>query len=128
MLDLDDAIRQRHSSRNFLPTPVPRELVNEALALAQLAPSNSNIQPWRVVFVSGAARQRLVAALVEDSKPALPLPAQLCHKSSNTCDSSLDLKSTAGWGLLGMTKPVARQLFRTTTSSSTRRWRNRLSR
>jgi hypothetical protein len=35
MLDLDQAIRERHSTRLFLPQPVPRELVNEALALAQ---------------------------------------------------------------------------------------------
>jgi nitroreductase len=28
-------------------------LVNEAPALAQRPPSNSNIQPWRLVFVSG---------------------------------------------------------------------------
>ena len=78
MLDLDEAIRERHSTRMFLPQPVPRELVNEALALAQLAPSNSNIQPWHLVLVSGSARDRLVAALVEEAKrrppniPALP--------------------------------------------------------
>jgi hypothetical protein len=35
MLDLDQAIRERHSTRLFLPQPVPQELVNEALALAQ---------------------------------------------------------------------------------------------
>jgi hypothetical protein len=33
MLDLDQAIRERHSTRLFLPQPVPRELVNEAFAL-----------------------------------------------------------------------------------------------
>jgi nitroreductase len=44
MLNLDDAIRSRHSTRMFLPQkPVPRELVDEALALAQCAPSNSDI-------------------------------------------------------------------------------------
>ena len=78
MLDLDEAIRARHSTRMFLPQPVPRELVQEALALAQLAPSNSNIQPWHLVLVSGPARDRLVAAMVEEAKrrppniPALP--------------------------------------------------------
>ena len=49
MLDLDQAIRERHSTRLFLPQPVPRELVNEALALAQYAPSNSNIQPQSAI-------------------------------------------------------------------------------
>jgi nitroreductase len=63
MLNLDDAIRSRHSTRMFLPQkPVPRELVDEALALAQCAPSNSDIQPWHIYFVSGARRDRLVAA------------------------------------------------------------------
>jgi hypothetical protein len=31
---------------------VPRALVDEALALTQHAPSNSNIQPWRMVITS----------------------------------------------------------------------------
>src|ERR1700756_4676442 len=60
-------IRERHSTRLFLPQPVPRELVNEALVLAQYAPSNSNIQPWHIVFASGASRDRLVAALIDEA-------------------------------------------------------------
>jgi len=84
MLNLDDAIRSRHSTRMFLPQkPVPRELVDEALALAQCAPSNSNIQPWRVFFASGARRDRLVATLTEEAKrrgPKIPpLPASFQH-------------------------------------------------
>jgi nitroreductase len=62
--DLDRAILERHSTRMFLPRSVPRESVIEALALAQHAPSNSNIQPWRLVFVSGTARDRLKDALL----------------------------------------------------------------
>jgi nitroreductase len=73
MLSLDDAIRSRHSTRMFLPQkPVPRELVDEALALAQCTPSNSNIQPWHIYFVSGARRDRLVAALTEEAKRRPP--------------------------------------------------------
>src|SRR4029077_18101616 len=42
VLDLNAAIRERHSTRMFLlQQPVPRALVDEALALAQLAPSNT---------------------------------------------------------------------------------------
>jgi nitroreductase len=67
-MNLDDAIKQRYSSRNFLPKPVPRQLLEEALALAQRAPSNSNVQPWHVTFVSGSARDRLSAALLAEAK------------------------------------------------------------
>jgi hypothetical protein len=35
MSDLDRAILERYSTRMFLPRSVPRELVDEALALAQ---------------------------------------------------------------------------------------------
>ena len=64
----------------FLPQPVPRELVNEALALAQYAPSNSNIQPWHMVFASGASRDRLVAALIDEAqRRPPPLPASFQH-------------------------------------------------
>jgi nitroreductase len=84
MLDLDGVINERRSTRMFLPDrPVPRALLDEALALAVRAPSNSNIQPWHMVFASGAARDRLVAALLEEarSKPPRvpPLPEAYAH-------------------------------------------------
>jgi nitroreductase len=60
---LEQTILERHSIRKFLPLPVPWALVDQALALAQHAPSNSNIQPWRLVLVSGAPRARLRDAL-----------------------------------------------------------------
>ena len=84
LLDLDQAIRERHSTRMFLPKrPVPRALADEALGLAQLAPSNSNIQPWRLVFASGPACDRLVEALLEAAHrgpPNIPpLPESFKH-------------------------------------------------
>jgi nitroreductase len=83
MFDLDQAILERHSIRLFLPKPVPRELVDEALALAVHAPSNSNIQPWHVVFASGPPRDRLVKALLEETQrrpPNIPpLPESFKH-------------------------------------------------
>src|SRR6202048_407040 len=78
MFDLDETIRQRHSTRMFLPDPVPRHLVDESLALAMCAPSNSNVQPSHVVFTTGAARKRLVGAMLAGAGakppnvPALP--------------------------------------------------------
>jgi nitroreductase len=86
MFDLETIIRERHSTRLFLPQPVPRALVDEALDLAQHAPSNSNIQPWHMVFASGAPRDRLVKALVEEAQrrpPNIPpLPEEFRHYRS----------------------------------------------
>jgi nitroreductase len=83
ILDLDQAIRERISVRMFLPRPVPRELIDEALAWAQYAPSNSDIHPWHVVFASGPPRDRLVAALLDAARrgpPNIPpLPEEFQH-------------------------------------------------
>ncbi len=65
MYDLDQTIRDRRSVRGFLPTPVSRETLEEVLRLAQHAPSNCNVQPWRVYVASGEAVRTLRAALVE---------------------------------------------------------------
>ncbi|WP_081287577.1 nitroreductase [Mycobacterium asiaticum] len=77
MHDLEETIQQRRSTRMFLPRPVPRHLVEESLALAMRAPSNSNVQPWQIVFTSGAARDRLVAALLKQARAEPPRVPQL---------------------------------------------------
>jgi nitroreductase len=56
---IDDALRARRSVRAFKPDPVPHDLIVELLQLASLAPSGTNIQPWKVHVVAGEARQRL---------------------------------------------------------------------
>jgi nitroreductase len=87
--NLEEVVRERRSIRMFLPDrPVARELVDNALDLAMRAPSNSNIQPWHLVFASGAARDRLVAALLEAAQagpPKVPeLPEHFSHFRSET--------------------------------------------
>jgi nitroreductase len=72
MYDLEQTIKERHSTRKFLSSPVPRKLIDESLALAQCAPSNSNIQPWRLWFVSGSARDQLRLALCEAAQKETP--------------------------------------------------------
>jgi nitroreductase len=65
MFDLDATIRERRSVRGFLTDRlVPGETIDEVLDLAQRAPSNCNIQPWRVFLASGARCQKLREALV----------------------------------------------------------------
>lgn len=72
MADLEDAIRARRSIRRFLPRPVARELIEDALRLAQRAPSNSNIQPWRLFLAFGAARDRLRDAFLGEVRRGPP--------------------------------------------------------
>jgi nitroreductase len=76
--ELDEVVRERRSTRLFLrDKPVPRELLDEALSLAMRAPSNSNVQPWRVFVASGPRRDRLVEALLEAASVELPVTTGL---------------------------------------------------
>jgi nitroreductase len=78
MTELDKVVRERRSTRLFLrDKPVSRELLLDALSLAMRAPSNSNVQPWRVFIASGPRRDRLVEALLEEAAVELPVTTGL---------------------------------------------------
>ena len=56
-----DAMARRRSVREFAATPVPRELVVNAIRAAALAPSGANQQPWTFVLIGDEPelRQRI---------------------------------------------------------------------
>lgn len=58
-MDVLDALRARRSIRAFKPDPVSRETLEAILGDAALAPSGTNIQPWKVHVVAGEVRARL---------------------------------------------------------------------
>ncbi|KAH8812775.1 Nitroreductase-like protein [Xylogone sp. PMI_703] len=78
-----DLIVNRHSVRKFLPTPIPNDVLEKALAIAQHTASNNNFQPWRAVVVTGAKLHSLRSALEKAwtaGPPDLPnFPAEYKH-------------------------------------------------
>lgn len=58
-------ITSRRSVRQFSHKPVPRELIESVLQLAQHAPSNCNTQPWQVHILSGAVRDEFSRKCLE---------------------------------------------------------------
>ncbi|MCE2510295.1 MAG: nitroreductase [Alphaproteobacteria bacterium] len=75
-MDVIEAILTRRSIRAFLPTPVPKETVAEILDLAARAPSGTNMQPWKVYAVAGAAKEKLtketLAAIATEAEAHVP--------------------------------------------------------
>jgi nitroreductase len=55
---LEELLGERYSVRAFLPTEVPREIIEHVLTAAQRTASWCNSQPWQVLIASGAAKER----------------------------------------------------------------------
>lgn len=63
-MDIIRAITERASTRAFLDRAVSRETVDAVLDTARWAPSGVNTQPWQVMALTGAAKQRLSDAIL----------------------------------------------------------------
>jgi nitroreductase len=107
---VDAAITSRHSMRAFLPTPVPRETVEAILRVAARAPSGTNIQPWQVHVLTGAAKQRLsdrISAVYENPAELAQHEREYDYYPKEWTSPYLDRRRKVGWdlyGLLGIAK------------------------
>ncbi|MBS0436759.1 MAG: nitroreductase [Proteobacteria bacterium] len=107
---VDAAIASRRAIRAFLPTPVAKETIVEILRVATRAPSGTNTQPWKVHVLTGAAKEKLSAAI----KAAYDDPAErAAHREEYDYYPTewrapyIDRRRKIGWdlyGLLGIAK------------------------
>lgn len=56
MKDIINLIKNRYSVRDFLPDPLPQEVIDDMIEAARLAPSAQNRQPWRYVIITEPER------------------------------------------------------------------------
>jgi nitroreductase len=63
--NIDEAIATRHSMRRFLDREVSKETVSKLLELGALAPSGTNVQPWKVYALAGEAKLALSNAIMK---------------------------------------------------------------
>ncbi|MDA1369983.1 MAG: nitroreductase [Proteobacteria bacterium] len=66
-MSLIDAVQARRSVRGFLDKEVPQEVLNRIFEIAQQAPSNCNVQPWKVYVASGELKERLKKQMSENT-------------------------------------------------------------
>jgi nitroreductase len=107
---VDAAITSRHSMRAFLPTPVPRETVEDILRVAARAPSGTNTQPWQVHVLTGAAKQRFcdhIGAVCGNPEELATHQEEYAYYPTQWVSPYIDRRRKIGWdlyGLLGITK------------------------
>jgi nitroreductase len=100
---VEKAISGRRSVRRFLPTPVPRVLVERLLDLAARAPSGTNMQPWQVAVVAGAAKARLSAAiLAAHDDPAAEHKQEYRYYPDDFFEPYRSRRRKVGWDLYGL--------------------------
>ena len=102
---VDHAIATRQSVRAFLPTPVPRQTIEQILQLATRAPSGTNTQPWRAVVLTGAAKQRLsdaILAVYNDSEERKQHNEEYAYYPTKWVDPYLARRRKIGWDLYGL--------------------------
>jgi nitroreductase len=107
---VDAAITSRRSIRAFLPTPVPRETIEQILAVAARAPSGTNTQPWQVTVLTGDAKARLSAAIqaaYDDPAQRAAHTEEYAYYPTEWQTPYIDRRRKVGWdlyGLLGIAK------------------------
>jgi len=113
---VDAAITSRRSLRAFLPTPVPRQTLEDILAVASRAPSGTNTQPWKVYVLTGTAKAELsrkVLAAFDDPEQRAAHTEEYAYYPTEWVSPYIDRRRKVGWdlyGLLGIGKTDKRRM------------------
>jgi nitroreductase len=102
---VDQAILTRRSIRAFLPTPVAQEDIAAILEVAARAPSGTNIQPWKVTVLTGAARQRLVDAIMavyHDKEKLAQHTEEYAYYPREWVSPFIERRRKVGWDLYAL--------------------------
>ncbi|MCA0324354.1 MAG: nitroreductase [Proteobacteria bacterium] len=106
---VDAAIENRFSARAFLPTPVPRQLLENILRVASRAPSGTNAQPWKVYVLQNAKKDELVQKVCEahDARREHPeldtrYRADYDYYPRHWVEPYLGRRRQNGWSLYGL--------------------------
>ena len=64
-ISVKEAIISRRSVRQFLPDPIPDEVIKDILEISSRAPSGTNIQPWNVHVLTGKFKDKVCSKASE---------------------------------------------------------------
>ncbi|MGK0248038.1 MAG: nitroreductase [Oleispira sp.] len=72
-MNVTEVVENRVSCRGFKKEPVEQDILQEIFSKAQQSPSNCNVQPWKVLVVSGkqkdALKNKLIQNVMQQQKP-----------------------------------------------------------
>ncbi len=102
IMTVAESITGRQSIRAYRPDPVPRETIERILDVAARAPSGSNMQPWKVRVLTGAARDKLCRELVRLHESGDNGAWEYEYYSNVWREPYLARRRQTGWSLYGV--------------------------
>lgn len=102
---VDSAITSRRSIRAYLPKEVAREDIEAILQVAARAPSGTNTQPWKVHVLTGAAKDKLSAAIMDaHNDPAIGKQhaEEYAYYPREWVSPYIDRRRKVGWDLYAL--------------------------
>lgn len=60
---MSNSIYSRRSIRKYLNTPVPKEMIEQVIDAARMAPSAKNRQPWKYIVFGGEQKKELLTQM-----------------------------------------------------------------
>jgi nitroreductase len=102
---VDAAITTRRSLRAFLLTPVPRQTIEDILAVASRSPSGTNTQPWKVYVLTGDAKTELsrkIMAAHDDPAERATHTEEYAYYPTEWKSPFIDRRRKVGWDLYGL--------------------------
>lgn len=64
-MELEEAIQKRRSIRKYKDTEVPKEIIEDLIECARLAPSAKNRQPWKFLIVKNDIKNQIANIMLE---------------------------------------------------------------
>ncbi|MGB9679383.1 MAG: nitroreductase family protein [Minisyncoccia bacterium] len=60
-MDAIKAIKERRSIREYLQKPIPKEILEDIVDCARLAPSGNNAQPWHFIVITNKEKLKFIS-------------------------------------------------------------------
>ncbi len=119
-MQTQEAIKNRHSIRNFSDKPIPVDLIEKLIDAARLAPTARNVQPWEFIGITKKENLRALAVLTDNGKFIADCPCCIavfckdtkyyledgCAATDNILITAADLNLASCW-VAGDKKPYA---------------------
>ena len=91
-MELSQVIRERHSCRTYLPSPVTDEQIKQIVEAGRLAPSSKNAQQWKFVCIKTETESHDIALMLENfylknkNNPELSMGASSVYATGKTLE------------------------------------------